>query len=236
MCCCYGLAASECHAQIQRSSYSIRDVHLDVDTSRLQGYVCSITAVDCHHDLPNSHWSLASMLIRVMSAVIKPSPTQHVLDQLVKVVISRNCMPAFASRQNRRDNPSRSEDLEAAADQAMAQARGTLGESQPLPTVDEHHMFIVDVQQGVGLAASTPDFPEEPEPSQTTDVPAGRRKSSRSRVYSGSPGKLDPVRGFMVPSGVSNSESRPHIACCRSYCYASLHSSMPLLSRRSSAS
>ena len=65
----------------------------------------------------------------------------------------------------------------------MEQPRGALSESQPLPIVDEHHAFTDDLQQGGGLAASTPDFLEEPEPSQTTDLPAGRRKSSRSRVY-----------------------------------------------------
>lgn len=107
-----------------------------------------------------------------------------------------------------------------------------LCESQPLPTVSEHHAFAGDLQRGGGLAASTPDFLEEPEPSQTTDVPAGRRKSSRSRVYSGSSGKLDSAKGFMLPNCVSTAALRLHTACCRSYCYASLHSNMPLLSRR----
>ena len=188
--------------------------------------------------LPNSQWSLASMLIRVMSAVIKPAPTQHVPDQMAKIVISQNRMPAILLLCRIGGIIfSRSEHLATASDQAMEQPRGTLCESQPSPIVDEHHAFTADLQQGGGLAASTPDFPEEPEPSQTTDVPAGRRKSSRSRVYSGSSGKLDPLKGLMVPFGVSNSESMPHTAYCRSYCcYASLHSSMPLLLRHTSAS
>ena len=118
----------------------------------------------------------------------------------------------------------------------MEQPRGALCESQPLPTVDEHYAFTEDLQRGGGLAASTPEFLEEPEPSQTTDVPAGRRKSSRSRVYSGSAGKLDSVKGFMLPIDVSTSVLRPHTACCRSYCCASLHSNMRLLSRHISAS
>ena len=84
----------------------------------------------------------------------------------------------------------------------MEQPRGALRESQPLPTVNEHHAFT-DLQARDGLAASTPEFLEEPEPSQTTDVPAGRRKSSRSRVYSGSSGKLDAVEGFMFKLHVS---------------------------------
>ena len=62
----------------------------------------SSTAVHGHHDLPNSQWSLASMLIRLMSTVIKPASTRHVLDCMSEIQ-EANTAAASASRQQAGD-------------------------------------------------------------------------------------------------------------------------------------